>query len=407
MNLKVEFRSLGCKLNQLETESVADAFREAGALVLGCANGAGDGGFANLVVVNTCTVTSKAEQKARHIARVALAGESGAALILTGCYAQMDPEGLEAIHERILALPGEDKDALLGLAAWLGDNWQGHGDLMQALREWRSGLGGRRADRFAFQPERFAFHSRPALKIQDGCDKRCAYCRVCLARGPSVSLPAAVALERARSLEASGKAEIVLSGVNLSQYRDGELGFPGLLRLLIEGTSTIAFRVSSFEPDRVDGDFLEAFAHSRVRPHAHLAVQSGSDPLLGRMGRGYRAAVVLAAVEGLRRVKGDPFIACDLIAGFPGETDADFAATLDLVRSCAFAWIHAFPFSARPGTKAYGMAQRVPERVAGERVDVLGALAREGKARGGAQNLLSCQSQGRRCPPLRPDGSRA
>jgi threonylcarbamoyladenosine tRNA methylthiotransferase MtaB len=372
--LKVAFRSLGCKLNQLETESVADAFRSSGALVLESEEGA------DLVVVNTCTVTSKAEQKARHIARAALAASPGAAVLLTGCYAQMDREGLESLHERVFVVPGDDKDALLSLGGWLGDNWQGHGDLASVLMEWRAGLGGRSPDRFAFRPEHFAFHSRPALKIQDGCDNRCAYCRVCLARGPATSLAADEVLARARELEAAGKAEIVLTGVNLSQYRSGSLRFPSLLHLLLSGTSRISFRLSSFEPDGVDTEFLEAFAHPRVRPHVHLPIQSGADPVLARMARPYRRDRVLAVVEALRRAKGDPFIACDLITGFPGETEADFAATLELVRDCGFAWIHAFPFSPRPGTKAYGMRPRVPERIAGERVEALTALARAGKA---------------------------
>jgi len=373
MMLKIAFRSLGCKLNQLETESVADAFRNSGALVLEAAEGA------DLVVVNTCTVTGKAEQKARHIARAALAANPGAVILLTGCYAQMDQDGLGALHERVLVVPGDDKDALLSLGDWLADNWQGHGELIAALREWRAGLGGRSSDRFAFRPEHFAFHSRPALKIQDGCDNRCAYCRVCLARGRAASLAADEALARSRELEAAGKAEIVLTGVNLSQYRDGQLRFPGLLRRLLAGTSRIAFRISSYEPDGIDEEFLEAFADRRVRPHAHLPVQSGADPVLARMARPYRRDRVLAAVEALRRVKGDPFIACDLIAGFPGETEADFAATLALAQACDFAWIHAFPFSPRPGTKAYAMRPRVPGRISGERVEALTALARVGK----------------------------
>lgn len=374
MTLHVAFRSLGCKLNQLETESIADAFRGAGAEVCESERGV------DLVVVNTCTVTSKAEQKARRIARAAFAANPGAVVLLTGCYAQMEAGALEALHERTVVVPGGDKDSLLSLGAWLGDNWQGHGDLAAAIREWRALLGGRCADRFAFRPEHFAFHSRPSLKIQDGCDNRCTYCRVCLARGPSTSLSAREVLARSRELEAAGKAEIVLTGVNLSQYRDGELRFAGLLRLLEEGTSRVAFRISSFEPDGVDDDFLEIFAHPRVRPHVHLPIQSGADAVLARMGRRYRRDRVLAAVEALRRVKDDPFIACDMIAGFPGETEADFAQTLMLARECGFAWIHAFPFSARPGTAAWAMRPRIPERVAGERVEALTTLAAEGRA---------------------------
>ncbi|HRY53894.1 MAG TPA: tRNA (N(6)-L-threonylcarbamoyladenosine(37)-C(2))-methylthiotransferase MtaB [Spirochaetia bacterium] len=377
MRYTVAFRSLGCKLNQLESESAADAFRRAGWTVL---SGAAAGPAPDLVVVNTCTVTSKAEQKARRIARSALAESPSSLVLLTGCYAQVEAEALSALDSRALVLPGEDKASLLGLPDWLGENWQGHGELGPALREWLAGPGAREADRFAYRPERFAFHSRPSLKIQDGCDNRCAYCRVCIARGPSSSLAAGEVLERARELEEGGAAEIVLTGVNLSQYRSEGRSFPGLLRLLIEGTSSVPIRLSSYEPEAVDAEFIEAFAHPRIRPHAHLPVQSGSDPLLAAMGRRYRRDRVVRAVEALRRARGDPFIACDLIAGFPGESEADFAATVELARACGFAWIHAFPFSPRPGTRAWELRPRVPERVAGERVELLTALAREGRA---------------------------
>jgi len=373
MLIRVAFRTLGCKLNQLETESLADAFRRAGASVVGFDEAA------EIYLVNTCTVTGKAEQKARRLVRTTLASRPGAVVIATGCYAAVDAAGLSALHERALVIPGGEKSLILSLAPYLAENWQGHGDLFDAILEWRRGSAAG-ADPFAFLPEEFSFHSRPSLKVQDGCDNRCSYCRVCIARGPSRSLSADLALERLRALEASGRAEAVLTGVNLSQYRDGGRDFPGLLRFLVEGTSRIALRLSSYEPDRVDEAFLEVFASPRVRPHIHLPVQSGSDAILGRMGRGYRSRSVRESCDALRRAKGDPFLAADIIAGFPGETDADFAESLSLARDCGFAWIHAFPFSARPGTKAEAMRPRVPERIAGERVSALSALAHEGRA---------------------------
>ncbi|MCE1195348.1 tRNA (N(6)-L-threonylcarbamoyladenosine(37)-C(2))-methylthiotransferase MtaB [bacterium] len=378
--LRVAFKTLGCKLNQLETESVADVFAAAGAAI---------GPFeaeADLYVVNTCTVTSKAEQKARRVMRQALASNSDAVVLVTGCYAQMDPEGLALVQPRTLVLPGEEKAALLSLASWLQENWQGHGDLFDAVAEWRQTLEPAagdlpRPDPFAYHPLTFAFHSRPSLKIQDGCDNRCAYCRVCLARGPSVSLPAERLLGRVRELERSGKAEVVLTGINLAQYRDGAMRFPGLLAHLTANTERIRFRISSWEPEHVDAAFLEAFAHPRVQPHVHLSVQSGSSAVLRRMARPYAAERVLEAIAALRAAKADPFVAADLIAGFPGETDAEFAETLAFCARADFAWIHAFPFSARPGTRAWDMRPKVPERVAGERVAALSAIAKAGKAR--------------------------
>ena len=403
MSYRVTFQTFGCKLNQLETEALADSFSRAGAAVLS------PGSEAELHILNTCTVTGKAEQKARRSIRAALAAGPRspgreAVVVVTGCYAQVEAEAIEALGERVLAVRGEDKALLHGLAAFLADEWQGHGDLLGAVRDWRAAAaaraaavpagaagatgaaaGGPRSDnaardgRFAFNPAAFAFHSRPSLKIQDGCSNRCSYCRVCIARGPSVSLEPAVVLERLRALEASGAAEAVLTGVNLSQYRSGGLGFAGLLGYLLAGTSRIAIRLSSFEPDRVDAAFLEAFGERRVRPHLHLPIQSGSDAVLARMGRRYTASQVLAACDDLRRVKGDPFLAADIIAGFPGETDADFEATLSTAAAAGLAWIHAFPFSARPGTAAWDMKPRVPERVAGERVAALTALAERGR----------------------------
>jgi threonylcarbamoyladenosine tRNA methylthiotransferase MtaB len=370
--LRVAFYTLGCKLNQLETESFADAFARQGAEVLPPDR---EMESTDLIVVNTCTVTGKAEHKARRLIRLALAANPEAAALITGCYAQVEAAALAALDKRALVLPGSGKNALLGLPAWLAARGTGRDDLLGGLREWLACAQGAE-DRFAHNPESFAFHSRPALKVQDGCDNHCAYCRVRIARGRAQSLAVPEALARARALEEAGRAEIVLTGVNLSQYRDGEVDFPALLRLLVAGTERIAFRLSSYEPDRIDSAFLEAFAHPRIRPHLHLAVQSGADPVLASMGRHYRRSDVLAAVTALRRIRRDPFIAADLIAGFPGETEADAETTLELARECDFAWIHAFRFSPRPGTPAATMSKRVPERLASERAQALFSLGK-------------------------------
>jgi threonylcarbamoyladenosine tRNA methylthiotransferase MtaB len=374
--LRVAFQTLGCKLNQLETESVADKFLDAGAEIVP---------FhvpADLYVVNTCTVTSKAEQKARHDIRAALARVPHAVVVATGCYAQMEPAALTALGERVIVISGDLKASLLSLARWLSDNWQGHGELFHAVLEWQAELRGDTSslDRFAFHPERFAMHSRPALKVQDGCNNRCSFCRVCLARGPSVSLPAREALARVRRLEEAGKAEVVLTGVNLAQYRSDGFDFSGLLSFLAEETSSIKFRISSYEPERVDDALLAAFANPRVRPHMHLSVQAGCTDTLRRMARPYGAEEVRRAVQALRAVRDDPFLAADIIAGFPGETETEFESTFSLLSELDFAWIHAFPFSPRPGTRAAAMRPHVPERVAGLRVERLLALAGRGKA---------------------------
>lgn len=381
--LRVAFQTLGCKLNQLETESIADKFLAVGAEIVPFHD------VADLYIVNTCTVTSKAEQKARHDIRSVITKLRNTIVIATGCYAQMDSNELSSIDERIVVISGDMKASLLSLPQWLLDNWQGHGELLHAVLEWRDEVLAAATEtakeavsslsRFEFHPDRFLMHSRPALKIQDGCNNRCAYCRVCLARGPSISLPIDEALSRVICLEKAGKAEVVLTGVNLAQYRSGGLDFPGLLASMIRATSTIRFRISSYEPQNIDEAFLSIFAHPRVRPHLHLSVQSGCTETLRRMGRPYCAEDLRFAVQNLRSVRCDPFLAADIIAGFPGETESEFENTIELLSQLDFAWIHAFPFSLRPDTRAASMKPRIPERIAGERVKRLLGLARQGK----------------------------
>jgi threonylcarbamoyladenosine tRNA methylthiotransferase MtaB len=226
----------------------------------------------------------------------------------------------------------------------------------------------------------FSFHSRAFLKIQDGCDNACSYCRVSLARGPSVSLDAGTALERLKTLEERGYREAILTGVNLNQYRQGGKDLGLLLEYLIAGTDHIRLRLSSLEPGGFTGSLLKALEHTRIRPHFHLSVQSGSKAVLERMRRPYRPDEVEQAVRRLRELREDPFLACDIITGFPGETADDFEQTRALCRRLDFAWIHAFPYSRRPGTVAWDFRQTVPEREAVQRVEALLGLARQGRA---------------------------
>jgi threonylcarbamoyladenosine tRNA methylthiotransferase MtaB len=367
--------TLGCKVNQLESESLADAFiRERFTLIPW-------GEAADLLLINTCTVTSRADQKARRMIRKALRDHPASCLIVTGCYAQLDAEFLETLEapragegRRLFVVPGKDKSALLDLPRYLG---AGSGDLSRRLEAWpRPSTGG---DFFRFVPEDFSFHSRSFLKIQDGCNSRCTFCRVSLARGPSVSLGAEKALEALEALEERGYGEAVLTGVNISQYRDGGRDLGGLLDFLLAGTGRIALRLSSLEPETLTEKTVRAFAHPRIRPHFHLSVQSGSPGILRAMGRPYGPEAVRRGAALLRAVKDDPFLACDIIAGFPGEGEGDFDRTLALCGETGFAWIHAFPYSPRPGTPAWSFGDSVDEKEAARRVDLLLDLARRGR----------------------------
>jgi threonylcarbamoyladenosine tRNA methylthiotransferase MtaB len=385
--------TLGCKLNQLESESLADAFRREGFSVLPWKE-EGDAGSPgeepDILLINTCTVTSRSEQKARREIRRCLREHPRSVLIVTGCYAQVEAEALEALErpavsgeKRLFVAPGGMKDRILDLPGFLASDG-GAASLRELTAAWASGLPGTgriaTGSSFRFSPVDFSFHSRAFLKIQDGCDNRCTYCRVSIARGLSRSLASEQVLSSLKALEARGYGEAVLTGVNISQYRDPavqDLG--GLLEYLLEGTDTVRLRLSSIEPEVFSPRFVRAVSAPRVRPHFHLALQSGSAAVLSRMGRRYTPEQAREDIGLLRSAREDPFLACDIIAGFPGETGEEFERTYEFCREIGFAWIHAFPFSRRPGTAAWNFKNQVSEREAGRRAALLAELAHRGR----------------------------
>jgi len=408
--------TLGCKLNQLESEAITDTFRKAGFRLVPWDSCSSE---PRIIIVNTCTVTSKADQKARRMIRKLLKDNPASCVIVTGCYAQLDSEeimsledfprifsrkgaeeqrrkGMNETGRRLFVLGGGEgaasaasaaatKSALLGLPEYLLDVIPNQPDkpLPYIIESWIENTASRAENDsvFDFKPEDLSFHSRGYLKIQDGCDNNCAYCRVRLARGHSVSLDSKVVLERLRAFEAKGCNELFITGVNITQYRDNDtgIGLEGLLNLLIEGTNNIAIRLSSLEPEHIDEKLASALRHPRIRPHFHLSAQSGSDTILKSMKRLYNAQTVEKAVELLRSAKDNPFLACDIIAGFPGETEDEFKKTFDFCEKARFAWIHAFPYSGRPGTAAFSFGDPVRDFDKTLRVEALTALALRGK----------------------------
>ena len=366
-------QTLGCKLNQLESEAITDAFLQAGFGIYNQASGSDL--YPSLIIVNTCTVTSKADQKARRVIRKALRDYPGSRIIVTGCYAQLNRDELLKLDtvkpvQRLFVI---SKDSILGMAEYLLND-----DIAGASFE--SGVP---SSQFAFNPKVFSSHTRSFLKIQDGCNNHCTYCRIRLARGPSISLEAEQVLERLKILE-KDHAEAVIAGVNISQYCDisgrSEVNLAGLLEYLLSGTEKISLRLSSLAPGSVDENLAEVLSHNRIRPHFHLSIQSGSKKILERMGRGYDSQTAERAAALLRCAKADPFLACDIITGFPGETHAEFKETLAMCERIGFAWIHVFPYSKRQGTAAFSYTGAVHEADVTERVQQLTALAKKGRA---------------------------
>jgi len=405
---RVAFITLGCKLNQLDTEEMSSAHLAAGGTVVN-ADDAPD-----IIVINTCTVTSKAEQKARRLIRLAMKNNPNARIVVTGCAANSIKEYfLNVRHEdcgRILFFPKEQGGGSLPLASTAAE-----GFVVGALHATplRNGFATRR--RFPLPPllrgqaplkspgESPATNPSPALrarrllKIQDGCNNACTFCAARLIRGKSASIAAGEILLKLQAMEEQGAREAVITGLNIAQYKDEKTGaLPGLLEFLLNNTEHIAIRLSSLEPESSlnNKDFFRIIANRRVRPHFHLSIQSASQKILQRMGRSYTKEALFEIIENLRAAKAapsaigiarppsaiPPFLACDIITGFPGETEEDFKETLDFCKKARFAQIHCFPYSSRPGTAAAKFKDLIPERLAVRRCGILTSLAKEGRA---------------------------
>lgn len=384
-SIKIRFETLGCRLNQIESEAAASFFTDLGFSVemegLSAKTAADPAIY--LFVVNTCAVTQKAEQKARRLIRLMLKNFPKAAVLVTGCYAQLSAEDLCAMDSRICVLKGQLKSRIekapeiladfLKKSPWNPSEFALH--LTKTLESLPVEKPGFPENSFKLSTDSFIAHSRSSLKIQDGCNNNCSYCTINIARGHSVSLDVQTVLERVKALEKAGQSEIVITTVNIGQYKGAWKGdflnFTELLKLCLEITSTIRFRISSLYPEVVDDEFCKVIQNPRVQPHFHISVQSGSDSVLKAMNRRYKSSDVAEACRRLRAAKKNPFIACDLITGFPGETDECFEDTLNLAKACGFTWIHAFPYSERPGTAAIHFKNKVPQNVSGQRAQKL------------------------------------
>lgn len=350
-------KTLGCKLNQYETEALREALEAAGYSVVDFA------ADADLYVINTCTVTARSDYKSRQLVRSALKRNPGARLVVTGCAAHLDPERFEAESDRVTVVGNEDKPRILELL----------------------GEGGPAGEVSYFRDK-----TRFFLKVQEGCDHDCAYCRVVLARGTSRSREIAeVVGEVARAVN-SGVKEIVLTGVNIGGFGTdlSGPGLGGLVEGIVELPGDFRVRLSSVDPSDLDDTLIELVAgQARVCPHVHLPLQSGDDRVLAAMRRRYTVAEYKGVCEKLLELNGSVALGGDVMAGLPGEDEAAFENTLALVQEIPFAYLHVFPYSPRPGTDAAAMPEQVMPEVRTERAAVLRAAAARKKEAFAARNL--------------------
>ena len=339
---RVAFQTLGCKLNQYETDAIATAARALGFEIVEFAPGA------DAYVVNSCTVTAKADRKSRntlgralrflpHAERSARPG----AVFLTGCFVDSHPE-LE-FDERTI---------------YLVDN--AHKNTIPQLLE--AHFNGETVDPAALPPDVFdfatpgrEFHTRTNLKVQDGCDNFCSFCIIPFVRGRARSRPVDAVLRQARDAVSGGSRELVLTGVNMSRYHDAGHDFVDLIGAILEEDGEFRLRISSLEPDGLDERFAALFRHPKMTPHLHLCLQSGSDRTLLAMRRMYTVAGYRSVVRRVRSL--DPLfnLTTDSIVGHPTERTGDHDATLRAIEEFGFGHVHVFPYSLRRGTRAERM----------------------------------------------------
>jgi len=363
--------TFGCRLNAFESEVIRRAATSAG--------------LGDAIIVNTCAVTAEAERQARQAIRRARREHPESTIIVTGCAAEIAPERYAALPEVDRVLGNQAK---LQAQSYLPEG-ASPAELEETASHFIDALEGK---------------TRAFLQVQQGCDHRCTFCIIPYARGPSRSVPMGLIADQARRLVAAGYREIVLTGVDLTAYGADLPGAPSLgqmvRRLLTAVPALERLRLSSLDPAEIDAELWRVLAEEkRLMPHLHLSLQAGDDLILKRMKRRHSRAEAVAVARHARALRQEVALGADLIAGFPTETEDMFHGSLDLIAECELAFVHVFPYSARPGTPAARMPP-LPDPVVKERATRLraagdAALAAELASRVGGETDVLIERPGR------------
>jgi threonylcarbamoyladenosine tRNA methylthiotransferase MtaB len=367
--IRVCFETLGCKVNQYETQAIAALLRERGHTI----GEPGDG--CDAVVVNTCAVTAESGRKSRQAIRRLRQLEPDAVVAVCGCFSQVSPEEIRALGVDVIAGSGDRA----GLVDALEKAVKAPKAEKSAPEEYLDDALNRRA--FESLPAGGGLgRTRAMLKIQDGCSNFCAYCIIPYARGPARSMPLEQAVREAQRLRDEGYREIIVTGIEISSYSDDNKGatLTDALAAVCRAASPARVRLGSLEPRTVTPEFVEtAKSLPNLCRHFHLSLQSGCDATLRRMKRRYTTEQFYEAVQRLRGAFPLCGITADLIVGFPGETEEEFEETLRFIRRCAFSDMHIFPYSRRPGTPAADMPGQLDRKTKKRRAQTAAEAARE------------------------------
>ena len=355
--MRVTFYTLGCKVNQNETGALAQLFEESGYTVVSNEEGS------DVYVVNSCTVTNFGDQKSRKWLRRAKRENPGAVTVLTGCYPQAFPEEAAAIAEADVVTGSGNRRAILQDVQKV---LNGESERVVDIRPHEKG------ERFEELPmDKFAEHTRAFVKVEDGCNRRCAYCVIPRARGPVRSRDEASILQELHRLTESGYKEIVLTAISLPSYgTDSGTSLVELVEKAAAVPGVERLRLGSLDPDMLhDDDILRLSRVKKLCPQFHLSLQSGCDKTLRAMRRPYTTAQFAKIADKLRKAFGPENVSftTDVIVGFPGETEEDFEASMKFVTEQRFLKVHVFPYSRREGTAAYDFPDQIPEHEKEER----------------------------------------
>ena len=357
---KVAFKTLGCRVNLYETDALASRFKAAGYDI------ADSDADADVFVVNTCTVTNTSDQKCRQAIHQIRRKHPEALIAVTGCMVNHRKEELLQSGIADYVIDNERKSALFDI-------------IDEHFRTGHSDPEGYDRDLFSYHPAFDTFHTRSLIKIHDGCNNFCSYCIIPMVRGRSTSRPAEDIYNNVREVVAHGFKEVVLTGVNMGRYKDGDTNFETLVEHIININGDFRVRVSSIEPDQFSDRFLQLFQHEKLAPHMHNCLQSGSEDTLKRMHRFYTASQFREMCQRIKAFRPDFNLTTDIIVGFPGETEATFQESCDFAREIGFSHIHTFKYSKRTGTKAAVMPDQVPETEKSRRSEIMRGISLKNK----------------------------
>jgi len=363
--------TLGCRLNIYESDGILNQFISNGYQAVNWEDGP------DIAIINTCTVTSHADSKNRYIIRNLLKKNPSAKIIVTGCYAQTDQEELQKIPGVWAIIGNEKKSKIFEIYQQKNSNEEKVIYSSGPLNYFEESKKRRPIeDPFSYGNVVPINHTRAYLKIQDGCDRKCSYCKIPMARGGGISRSIEEIIYQIEQLEASKIPEIVLTGVNIGWYRYKHFRFNDLIEKILERLKFSRLRISSIEPSDVNERLAELSLHPKFCNFLHVPLQSGSDKILRMMKRSYNSKTFSLRIEKVLKINPDIFLGTDVIVGFPTETEEDFRKTIDLILNLNFVNIHAFPFSLRKDTEIEKFVQNnkstlVPKHIVQNRINEL------------------------------------